>query len=53
MTELKPCPFCGSKAIAFDRMFPHVRCSSKECEVALFEDTIEEAIIKWNRRVSE
>ncbi len=51
--ELKPCPFCGSVAVAYDKPFPHVRCSSKECEIALFEDTLENAIKKWNRRARE
>lgn len=50
---MKPCPFCGSKAVAFDKMYPHVRCSSKDCGVALFKDTVEEAIESWNRRVKE
>lgn len=50
---LKPCPFCDSEAIAWERSFPHVRCSSKDCEVALFDETIEKAIEKWNRRARE
>ena len=50
---IKSCPFCGSTAIAWDKIHPHVRCSNHECEVALFEDTMGEAIEKWNRRVSE
>lgn len=51
--KLKPCPFCGSDAIAWDRLYPHVRCSNHECEVAIFRYTIEEAIEIWNRRVKE
>lgn len=50
---LKPCPFCNSEAIACNWSFPHVRCSSKECQVALFDETVEKAIEKWNRRVNE
>lgn len=51
--NLKPCPFCGSEAIAWERSFPHVRCSSEKCQVALFDETVEKAIEKWNRRVNE
>lgn len=50
---LKPCPFCGADAIAWDKLYPHVRCSNHECEVAIFRYTLEEAIEKWNRRVKE
>lgn len=53
MTELKPCPFCGADAIAWDKLYPHVRCSNHECEVAIFRYTIEEAIEIWNRRKME
>ena len=56
--RLKPCPFCGSKALMYEDVLPFqrwscVRCSSKDCEVALFEKTLDEAVEKWNRRVKE
>lgn len=65
MAELKPCPFCGGEA--FIRVIPphkhflvnmpdykggaFVECVNCSCGIA--EDTKEEAIKAWNRRVGE
>jgi hypothetical protein len=58
---LKTCPFCGSEGIVCERIecyggnsiSPHVHCSNHDCEVAIFGDTVQDAISKWNRRVGE
>ena len=63
MTEIKPCPFCGSKVAlgsnAEDRsnagwriVHPHNGCYIGECDAPPYmpRDALVE---KWNRRVSE
>lgn len=57
-TELKPCPFCGSKAetyIDFDYCYASVLCT--KCDVYLYDESSDipkvnelRAIQKWNRR---
>jgi Lar family restriction alleviation protein len=57
--ELKPCPFCGGKAVCIDRTIPDktkprfsILCES--CRAATcWIDTEENAIAAWNRRVKE
>ena len=64
MTELKPCPFCGSKAeIIRDKTFNaetgealtepmwFVWCT--ECSDLVSAATEDDAIREWNRRVSK
>ena len=59
MKELKPCPFCGEEAtlvedIYDDRLFSYVICSNDNCNANTGRcDTKDEAIAKWNNRVSE
>lgn len=65
MTELKPCPFCGSKAKIFDTMDGewYVSCSQSEYQETgiicscipstWIYDTKEDAIEAWNRRASD
>lgn len=54
MTELKPCPFCGSEAYVIirdvDDWTPWIRCKGCGVETDCF-DSAEEAIEAWNRRV--
>lgn len=52
-SELKPCPFCGSRAAIFNRplsgFYPY--CTNEECEAEGVGKTSEaEAIAAWNRR---
>ena len=53
--RLKPCPFCGACAIMrFGHSHYYARCTNQECLVRTrrYSD-VTEAIIAWNRRVSE
>lgn len=55
MTELKPCPFCGSKHIRFKRgsnAGVWLQCENCFTEINLYR-TEEEAIEAWNRRVTD
>lgn len=52
MTELKPCPFCGSEAMkATEGTFKAIVCKNFECgaEVNSFK-VWDKAIEAWNRR---
>ena len=53
--ELKPCPFCGGKALGPTDAWPHtITCEQCGATVKGFgydEDGMKEAIEKWNRRV--
>lgn len=59
-TELKPCPFCGSKAVSVKggslrpNGIPAFGCHCPKCHSAsgIFE-TPQEAITAWNRRVPD
>lgn len=53
MDNLKPCPFCGSKAEFFGECYMvKVRCSKYDCQCSLVTwfDEPEEAAEEWNRR---
>ena len=51
MTDLKPCPFCGGKAI--ERYGPESWIECTECHAcSAMHTNIEISIIEWNRRVS-
>ena len=56
MTELKPCPFCGSRNIDFGVMTGTMSgwtyCQCEEClaEIHVLSPLIDEAIKAWNRR---
>ena len=60
MTELKPCPFCGSKAKIY-QLFNwnfYVACTNHECGCTLdccgyAYGTEEEAAEAWNRRTAD
>lgn len=54
MTELKPCPFCGSSDIeinlGYEEAYYQIDCES--CDLrAFFFDEKKESIKKWNTRV--
>ena len=64
--ELKPCPFCGGKAVLKEtyRYIGHgesipqyfVKCGNAYCDLYVAtcnRDSEEEAIDAWNRRVTE
>ena len=61
ITRLKRCPFCGEKAVVdtYDYKIDNgivktyfVRCG--KCQAETFEcETVEEAINRWNQRVSD
>lgn len=52
-TKLKPCPFCGGEATAYDvaGVACPVRIICDECWAAIEGDTEKDAIAAWNRRV--
>lgn len=57
MNKLKPCPFCGSKAISGNYYHGNiVGCSNTRCKVfpnTWYHDTLEEAIEAWNWRYTD
>ena len=56
--EVKPCPFCGSKAGIFkddknsDNIRYGVMCTGIDCAFWGWFESAEEAARSWNRRVS-
>lgn len=62
MSELKPCPFCGSDNVMVDETFVDAQNDPyMEYEVICFDcenrtkpcDTAQDAIARWNRRADE
>ena len=56
MSELKPCPFCGSKAEVYEECeMVKIRCSSYMCQASVngWHDEVEDAIEAWNRRADD
>lgn len=58
--ELKPCPFCGSKAeyafrdVQFSKWKHHIECTSMTCRVeGPLESSKARAIDVWNTRADE
>ena len=53
MAELKPCPFCGSKAKYGENCYGQffVWCTNDDCDARIFAKSPEEAAEAWNRRV--
>ena len=48
-TELKPCPFCGGEAGKYaDEQTAIVWC--KNCDASVFDDNLDSAAARWNRR---
>lgn len=57
MIELKPCPFCGLKAVLIESVNTHrfhVVCMNATCfcHIMPWFSSRDEAIEKWNRRVN-
>ncbi len=55
MSELKPCPFCGSEHLIFDEGYIGGMINCKRCDAAgpwvqVTENIEEEAIRRWNTR---
>lgn len=58
MSDLKPCPFCGSNSAVFvrdDKPFPYrVQCLNNDCACRTDNyKTYRFAIEAWNRRVGD
>ena len=57
MTELKPCPFCGSNAtLKYPRegeLGYSATITCNKCHVEMWAASKEEVIEMWNRRVNE
>lgn len=55
MTDLKPCPFCGSKNIHseydYDNLWDTTAC--QDCAVTAYGKTKEEASEAWNKRATD
>ena len=57
MTKLKPCPFCGGKAVLDEYNGRECTCYHIECPQChigtqvMYSETM--VVDKWNRRVSE
>jgi len=53
MTELKPCPFCKSKAVGVNMgRISEIGCTNWRCEFTIHSDHgMDDAIEKWNRIV--
>jgi len=50
--ELKPCPFCGSRADAEERGL-HTTIDCRGCGASIYADTDEKAAQAWNRRATD
>ena len=54
MTDLKPCPFCGSDNIKIHIGYSHSYIRCEDCIVSTRRyKSIQDAIDGWNRRVNE
>lgn len=49
MTELKPCPFCGSSDLYIYQLSDGIRCNNCMAKITDCEDWKD----RWNRRVEE
>ena len=52
MTELKPCPFCGSKNVKIHVGYSHsyIRCEDCIVSTRRFKN-IQDAVDGWNKRI--
>lgn len=56
MAELKPCPFCGGKAMLIWLPYSRkifVKCAEQCCKQNTIYKSREEAIEAWNRRAED
>ena len=63
MTQLKPCPFCGGKAVLHVNNGVRVICKECDCQtISLIDEkystgvggtAVSRVIEKWNRRVKD
>lgn len=56
MSELKPCPFCGSKAKVWQDMYGFylVQCTRASCSITTLHKPNREKVVEaWNRRVTD
>lgn len=52
-SQLKPCPFCGGKADAWESTFCVWKVFCTECGANITLNTDENADVLWNKRVDE
>ena len=57
MAELKPCPFCGGRAVIFSTQYgTHIECEHYDPDshrVQISEKTRDKATKAWNRRADD
>ena len=55
MAELKPCPFCGGKAVAYKDpsclVTIRYKAICEDCSGQMYRGTKKEVVEAWNRRV--
>ncbi|WP_392586891.1 Lar family restriction alleviation protein [Serratia ureilytica] len=52
--NVKPCPFCGARAVTVKELSGHYRAKCGRCEAAAaFMDSEQAAIDRWNQRFDE
>ncbi len=51
--ELKPCPFCGGKAISdkIGKPLFSIRCTNVKCFCLIEKQTFKQTVEAWNKRV--
>lgn len=50
MDKLKPCPFCGGKAIYAGLRGKNYEICCLDCPAFIVDRTIEDAVKAWNKR---
>jgi len=57
MVKLKPCPFCGGRAVLEKIGWPHlvscIKCGARMISIKWEKDGEQEAVKKWNQRVKQ
>ena len=53
-TELKPCPVCGGNPYVAKNVLGYgIGCKKCRVQFGCYNETVDEAIREWNRRVKE